>query len=65
MAAAETCHANGARIETELETTREEIVGVDVQVADRALHDCVTERVWDTFLAIPNAPEHTFTRFVI
>ncbi len=56
----------GQRVAIDIETTREEIVdvGVEVSPADREVHDCVVEAVWNTMIAIPNAPEHATTRFV-
>ena len=41
-----------------VETTREEIVdvGVDVAPVGPALHDCIVEAVWDTTLRLAHAP---------
>jgi hypothetical protein len=61
------CQPGAASVKIDLETTLQEIVDVDVTIAHGppALHDCVVEGVWDTFLAIPNAPAHAHTSFVI
>jgi hypothetical protein len=60
------CQPRGASVKIDLETTLQEIVDVGVTVdGPRALHDCIVDAVWDTFLAIPNAPEHAHTSFVI
>jgi hypothetical protein len=68
--AVEACQPDRAHVEIELETTREEIVDVDVSVIGAVgppstLHDCVVDKVWDTLLGIPNAPAHAHTKFVI
>ncbi len=59
------CKPDGARVEIEIETTQQEIVDVEVEVTggSRALHDCIVEGVWDTPVAIKNAPEHATTSF--
>jgi hypothetical protein len=62
------CKPDGARVEIEIELTQEEIVEVTVAVngagaREQALHDCVVDAVWDTPVAVKNAPEHTTTRF--
>ena len=57
------CRRGDERVEIAIETTREEIVGVDV-TTDSAIRDCIADGVWDTIVAIPNAPEHATTRFV-
>jgi hypothetical protein len=57
------CHADGARVGLSVETTLEEIVGVEVSMtpADGAVHDCIVEAVWNVPLAIQSAPSHATT----
>jgi hypothetical protein len=62
------CEPGTARIDIEIETTVQEIVDVGVTVTNAGartgtVHDCVVDGVWDTFVAIPNAPAHATTRF--
>jgi Mg-chelatase subunit ChlD len=62
------CKPDGARIEIAIELTQEEIVEVAVGVTgagarEQALHDCVVDAVWDTPVAVKNAPEHATTKF--
>jgi len=56
----EKCKRDTAHVEIDLELTKDEIVDVAVTTADRALHDCVVEAVWDTTIVIgnPNAHSH-------
>jgi hypothetical protein len=58
------CHADHLRVQLEVETTLEEIVGVDVGVAGpgtQSVHDCLVEATWNTMLAIPDPPPHATT----
>jgi hypothetical protein len=57
------CHADGARVGLSVETTLEEIVGVEVQLTPAAprVQDCIVEAVWNVSLAIKSAPSHTTT----
>jgi hypothetical protein len=65
--AAKRCHAAPGTVKVSIETTREEIVDVEVDVApfDRAIHDCLVEAVWDAAIGIPNAPTHETTSFAL
>jgi hypothetical protein len=61
------CHADDVRVSIEVETTREEIVDVDVHVTGAGaraaqLRDCVLEGTWNTMLSIPDAPASADTR---
>jgi hypothetical protein len=73
-AAVAACHPGDARVSIQVETTLLEIVGVTVTVEPhagtparpnvlRTVHDCVDAAVWDTMVAIPNAPDHATTSF--
>lgn len=69
------CDVASHRIEVRLETTREEIVGLDVRMEpsltgldDAALavkRACVIDALWDVPLSIPHAPAHAFTSLVL
>jgi hypothetical protein len=56
--AVDSCRPGPARVVVHVETTREEIVDVTVEVAPAspALHDCIVEAVWDTTLRLAHAP---------
>ena len=58
------CKPGTARGGIQIETTLEEIVGVEVDVepANPALEACLVEAVWDTTLRIPSAPHHASSR---
>lgn len=58
------CNPGSAAVTVAVETTLEEIVGVDVDVvpASATLHDCIVEAVWATTLRMPTAPVHATTR---
>ncbi len=62
------CHANEQRIDLTIETTRDEIVDVAVELDSalsprvaRPLKACVEDATWDTFLALADAPDHATT----
>lgn len=61
------CHATKAKVVVSLETTLQEIVGVDVGVTpyDETIHTCLVDAVWNISLAIPSAPStaHSTTVF--
>lgn len=58
------CKPHGT-IVAEIEITHEEIVDIALatpDVRDGALRDCITERMWDTTLLIPDAPAYANVR---
>jgi hypothetical protein len=56
------CGAGDARVTITVETTREEIVDVAVDIADVALRDCIVDAVWELTLRIPDPPARVTTR---
>jgi hypothetical protein len=61
------CGGSGDRVELVVETTREEIVDVEVTASGRdgaTRRACITEAVWELALQIPDAPARASTRVV-
>jgi hypothetical protein len=61
----EKCKRDHARVEIDLELTKDEIVDVAVTTADRALHDCVVEAVWETTIVLGNPNAHSHVAVVL
>lgn len=59
--AVQRCRPGDARVTLRVETTLEEVVGVEAKVTpvSARIHDCVVEAVWDTTLRIAHPPSHT------
>lgn len=55
------CRAQGVALAIVVETTREEIVDVNVTGPDDPMRTCIEEAVWATSLQIADAPWHTTT----
>jgi hypothetical protein len=59
------CHPRAA-VRVDVETTRDEIVGVAVEATDddQLVEDCITEGVWDTTLSLFTPPPYIRTKLV-
>jgi hypothetical protein len=58
------CNARATKVVLDVETTREEIVDVQVELtpANAAVATCISEEAWDTTLGIINPPARARTR---
>jgi Mg-chelatase subunit ChlD len=63
------CHVDDDRVEVRVETTLQEIVGLDVKVSGAkdlaAKRECAEAALWSVQLALPDAPRHATTTVVI
>jgi hypothetical protein len=57
------CHPR-AQVTVTVETTLDEIAGVEVTANDAAIQTCITEGVWDTFVSLVLPPPFMRTRLV-
>jgi hypothetical protein len=53
-----------AQVTLALETTMDEIIGVEVSGVSGAVQDCIAEGVWDTTISLAGMPAHAHSTFV-